>query len=198
MHENSIATYREEAAAGRLSKRCSEIMEILERIGHGTDREILGASKYGAMGCIQPRISELIERGLLEHFDNTQDETTGKTVRVVRIADRALRNSIAGARRAQQREVPVRCEATPTPPLCESAAVTATGSGAVDQLAPKPTTCNRCNGCGRMRVPGSEPAVFSFCDELFGRHCLFAERRRRISGDPNHELSECEMEALAR
>jgi len=179
MHENSLSTYREEAGAGRLSKRCSEIMEILERIGQGTDREIFAASKYLSMANIQPRISELVKGGWLEEFDNIQDPTTGKTVRVVRIADRARRQDST-----------VRPEATP---LCQSAAVTS-----AQEPAFEPATCSRCKGAGRRRVPGSDPAVFSFCDELFDRPCRYAERRRRINGDPNHDLSSSELEVLAR
>ncbi|MBZ5677131.1 MAG: hypothetical protein LAP61_23040 [Acidobacteriia bacterium] len=76
-----------------------------------------------------------------------------------------------------------------------SAETPAAGSAPVQELATEPATCTRCGSTGRRKV-SAEPAVFSFCDELFNRPCSFAERRRRISGDPNFELSPSELEVV--
>ena len=169
MHENSIATYREEATAGHLSRRCSEIMEILERIGQGTDRQILAASKYTEMNSIQPRISELVKCGQLEEFDNIQDETTGKTVRIVRIADRATNYPTAAARHAARRQE-------------QLANATAAGSASVPAPTPASATCTRCKGDG-VRHISTDPDVVLWCDEGSGRPCPEAERLRAINPD---------------
>lgn len=63
--------------------------------------------------------------------------------------------------------------------------------------APAPATCPRCKGTGVRRI-STEPTIWAFCDETSGKACMAAERRRRINGDPNHELLPSELEVLAR
>ena len=66
MHRNSLDAYREQSDEGKLSKRCSEILTLYRQLGELTDRQVLKASTYNDMNQVRPRISELIDQGLLE------------------------------------------------------------------------------------------------------------------------------------
>lgn len=177
MHPNSMATYREEATAGRLSKRYSEILEIVRRLGQGTDREILQASEYRDMNAVRPRITELIESGWLEEFDNVQDKTTGKPVRVVRIAGRAHSPATATTARRQESET--------TPSLCESAAT-------APRLAPGPAIFAGCAGTGIIRID-QNPDRYEWHDIATGESCTAAEKLRATNP---HEVEESNAAAL--
>jgi repressor of nif and glnA expression len=93
MHCHSIKAYHEEHP--KLSKRAAEILKFLKDIQHGmTDRQVKDAM-YGQnadMNRVRPRITELIEVGLLVQVNQAKDQLTGKTVRVVEV-NRAVQRS---------------------------------------------------------------------------------------------------------
>ena len=83
MHNNSIKAYREEFP--KLSKRASDIYFFLlnnMEIGF-TDRDIKNYMKFEDMNMVRPRVTELIQQGLLEEVDKITCKVTGKTVRMV-------------------------------------------------------------------------------------------------------------------
>ena len=83
MHNNSIKAYREEFP--KLSQRASDIyFFLLEHMEVGfTDRDIKYHMKFGEMNNVRPRVTELIQQGLLEEVGKTTCKVTGKTVRMV-------------------------------------------------------------------------------------------------------------------
>lgn len=92
MHSNSIAAYQQERDAGNLSKREKLILDCLRtveipchRLGGLTDREIMRFLRFTDANSVRPRISGLLERGILEECGAVKDPDTKMTVRLVRI-----------------------------------------------------------------------------------------------------------------
>lgn len=84
VHFNSMEAYH----MGRhelFSRRQRAILGALEDIGSGSDREICNHLKLPDMNAVRPRITEMIDAGLLEEVGNTADPITNRTVRVVAI-----------------------------------------------------------------------------------------------------------------
>tara|TARA_R100001163_G_scaffold14424_1_gene13172 strand:- start:4136 stop:4414 length:279 start_codon:yes stop_codon:yes gene_type:complete len=88
MHINSINAYHEELP--RLSKRASAIYNFfanthsrLERFY--TDRQVKTILGFNDMNQVRPRITELIQLGLLEEVGKTKCPITCKMVRVVNL-----------------------------------------------------------------------------------------------------------------
>ena len=83
MHNNSIKAYREEFP--KLSRRASDIYYfLLEHLELSfTDRDIKQQMKFPEMNNVRPRVTELIQQGLLEEVGKTICKVTGKTVRMV-------------------------------------------------------------------------------------------------------------------
>ncbi|HEY4360311.1 MAG TPA: helix-turn-helix domain-containing protein [Bryobacteraceae bacterium] len=80
-HENSAHAYREEKP--KLGKKAMAVLAHVRRYGGGTDREIAKAMGFQHRSAVQPRISELVEAGLLREVENIKCPVTGKTVRKV-------------------------------------------------------------------------------------------------------------------
>ena len=96
IHQNSLFAFQENAT--RLSKRERAIVEMLEgdtmqHMGR-TDRMIMNALGFTDPNAVRPRITALIERGVLEECGDCKDGITGMTIRRVRI------------KRAQQADFP--------------------------------------------------------------------------------------------
>lgn len=81
MHDNSLATYREEE--GKLSTREQAVLAWITEHGPHTDREVMCGMGFTDMNAVRPRISELIEAGKLMEVCTRRCATTGKPVRVV-------------------------------------------------------------------------------------------------------------------
>ena len=87
MHANSLEAYY----AGRVdqfTRREQEIIGVLTKRGHATDRQVRDALGFVDMNAVRPRITELIEDGLLQHVADEVDEVTKRTVRIVSICPR--------------------------------------------------------------------------------------------------------------
>lgn len=80
-HPNSRKAHAEEGR--RLSARAADILDNVRRVGPGTDRELCRRMTFADLNMVRPRITELIDAGLLVELGSVKDETTGKTVRVV-------------------------------------------------------------------------------------------------------------------
>ena len=88
IHAHSIAAYREEQDAGRISNRYGQIINVIgDR--EMTDREIMKALGFTDPNTVRPRVTELIKAGILQEYGFTLDSETGKRVRVVRITPKA-------------------------------------------------------------------------------------------------------------
>lgn len=88
IHDNSHTAYHGERAQGRLSKRQAVILRWMEAQGpHAfTDREIAARLDFPDMNCVRPRLTELIDMGLIEEAGNVRCPVTGKRVRTTRVA----------------------------------------------------------------------------------------------------------------
>jgi hypothetical protein len=85
IHQNSIAAYH----AGNVDvfpQRAQMILRALVELGTATDRQICDHLEFHEMNAIRPRLTELIQAGIVEECGDVLDETTNRTVRVVRIA----------------------------------------------------------------------------------------------------------------
>jgi predicted HTH transcriptional regulator len=81
VHHNSRKAHAEEGV--RLNARAADILDNVRRCGPGTDREICRRMCFAEMNAVRPRITELIDAGLLVELGSVKDATTGKTVRKV-------------------------------------------------------------------------------------------------------------------
>ena len=71
---------------GEFSRREKEILAIFRsKAGSFTDREIMLGLGFTDPNCVRPRITELINRGVLEECGSLIDHHTGKRVRKVRL-----------------------------------------------------------------------------------------------------------------
>jgi len=85
IHNNSLEAYWQ-GRVDEFSKREREILALLKATnGCFTDREIKVGLGYTDSNSVRPRISELIDRGVLEEWGNVYDGTTRKRVRKVRL-----------------------------------------------------------------------------------------------------------------
>ncbi len=82
MHEHSIESYR--AAIAALSVRASIVRAWVERHGPATDRQVMAGLGYADPNKVRPRITELVQQGLLIEGDKRIEG--GRRVRVVTIA----------------------------------------------------------------------------------------------------------------
>jgi hypothetical protein len=82
VHANSVKVYREDTA--KISKRASEVLRLLKVSGVAlTDREVMKSLGFTDPNSVRPRITELIDAGLIKEAGTTTDELTGKKVRRV-------------------------------------------------------------------------------------------------------------------
>lgn len=81
IHENSLSAYRQEA--DRLSKRAWLVLAWIDLHGPATDRQVMEGMGFSEPNAVRPRITELVDAGLLVEKDSVKCRRTGKTVRVV-------------------------------------------------------------------------------------------------------------------
>jgi|TARA_R100000482_G_scaffold124940_1_gene80162 hypothetical protein len=84
IHNNSIKTYYEDLT--KLNKREKVIFEFFCDNSEimFTDRQVQQKLGFAERNMVQPRVTELIGKGLLEEAGKTKCQITGKTVRLVR------------------------------------------------------------------------------------------------------------------
>lgn len=82
VHANSVQAFHEEEA--KLSRRATAVLGWIRIYGPHTDRQIAQGMGFGAdMNAVRPRVTELIQAGLLEELRDVRCPVTGKTVRIV-------------------------------------------------------------------------------------------------------------------
>lgn len=81
VHANSIEAYHSEEP--KLSARAGAILAWIHVHGAATDRQVVSGMGFLDMNTVRPRITELIDAGMLEEIGNIRCVTTGKTVRRV-------------------------------------------------------------------------------------------------------------------
>ena len=85
MHDNSREVIRDERK--RFSDRSAAILVAFrESRAPMTDREVMLKFGWNDPNKVRPRITELIDAGLLNECGKTMDESTGKSVRLVEVA----------------------------------------------------------------------------------------------------------------
>lgn len=83
LHVNSLTAYHD-GQAEFFSAR--EIMVLRAyRAGPMTDREVMIALRFTDMNAVRPRITELVDDGVLEETSTRNDPITRKPVRVCRL-----------------------------------------------------------------------------------------------------------------
>lgn len=80
-HPNSVAALASSQQA--ISERARAVLENVKTQGPGTDREIAARMGFDHRSAVQPRISELVDAGLLAEIGSKTDPETNKSVRVV-------------------------------------------------------------------------------------------------------------------
>lgn len=92
IHRNSYEAYHH----GRIeefTRREGQILGALEHLTRATDRQVAGHLGFADMNCVRPRITEMIEEGLLREAGQAKDEVTGRLVRVVEIVPAPVREA---------------------------------------------------------------------------------------------------------
>lgn len=93
IHANSAAAYHSERL--RLSDRAQRVLGYIAAKGPATDRQVMQGLGFSEPNSVRPRITELIEAGLLIEASNTKCPVTGKTVRVVDVPRRIPREQLS-------------------------------------------------------------------------------------------------------
>lgn len=82
VHVNSAQAYHEQRK--ELSERAAAVLAVYRRaVGPLTDRAVKDAMGFSDMNAVRPRITELIDAGLLQECGRVKDAVTGKVVRAV-------------------------------------------------------------------------------------------------------------------
>lgn len=85
MHAHSLQAFRGEAL--KLSARAGAVLEWVVEHGPHTDREVMKGMGFTDMNSVRPRITELVDTGLLSQVGSKECPVTGKRVRVVGVPD---------------------------------------------------------------------------------------------------------------
>jgi len=83
VRENSIDTFI--ALKDHLSGRSLEVYSYIEKNGQCTEREIKDGLGYDDMNAVRPRVTEMIESGLLIEGLKVRDGVTNRPVRTIMI-----------------------------------------------------------------------------------------------------------------
>lgn len=84
MHKNSILTYDE--LESYLSGRRGQVYNYLVANGEATDRQIKEGLGYDDMNMVRPRVTELVQFGIVVECGDTVDKRTSRPVRIVKVA----------------------------------------------------------------------------------------------------------------
>lgn len=86
MHANSLAAFYQ-GQTDLFNKREVEILKAFRNKGPMTDREVMFELCFEDPNAVRPRISDLIDDGVLVQIGDKPDPITGRTVRIVRLRD---------------------------------------------------------------------------------------------------------------
>lgn len=83
-HPHSALSLAGEVAGGRLGRRAAAILAwVRARANPETDRAIAAGLGFADMNAVRPRITEMVEAGLLAEVGEIRCPVTGKPVRTV-------------------------------------------------------------------------------------------------------------------
>jgi hypothetical protein len=86
VHVNSLAAWHAGERSGFFNDRELEVLQAFHGREPSTDREIQGRCGYAEVAKVQPRISDLVNKGVLQEVGRKPCPVTGKKVRVCEIA----------------------------------------------------------------------------------------------------------------
>lgn len=81
IHPNSLSAYHDERP--RLSARASAVLTWIRQHGPATDRQVMDGMGFREPNAVRPRVTELVELGMLVEVGSVRCAWTGKTVRRV-------------------------------------------------------------------------------------------------------------------
>lgn len=80
MHRNSLKALQEEKDG--LKTRCQKLVNAFEKVVEpATDRQIAYAMGFTELNAVRPRITELLDKGILKQVNQVRCRVTGKLVR---------------------------------------------------------------------------------------------------------------------
>jgi hypothetical protein len=88
-NSNSLAAYRSilESLPTRQAEVLAAVIHLNRRFGAVTDRQVKDYMEAGDMNAVRPRITELIDAGKIVDVGNCHCGFTGRSVRMVRVAE---------------------------------------------------------------------------------------------------------------
>jgi predicted HTH transcriptional regulator len=86
IHDNSLESYH--SGLNTFSARQQKVLVALALLHRATDRQIMEHLGFSDLNAVRPRITELVQRGILTEAASTRDPITGKTVRLVQVNHR--------------------------------------------------------------------------------------------------------------
>jgi hypothetical protein len=78
MHSNSLEAWK----VLKTTERRKKVIEVYEKYGEKTDREVCKLLGFTEMNRVRPRITELLDTGVLVEVGRVKCKTTGIRVRV--------------------------------------------------------------------------------------------------------------------
>lgn len=87
IHANSLAAWHAGERSGYFNDRELEVLNALQSANRPLrDRQIMAACNYTELAKVQPRVSDLVDKGVLHKVGRSLCPETGKRVRLVEIA----------------------------------------------------------------------------------------------------------------
>lgn len=81
VHVNSIKSFQ--SSRKDIGKRARMVLDYLRRHNPSTDRQVMHGLGFTDCNSVRPRITELLQLGILTEVDSVIDEVTKKRVRRV-------------------------------------------------------------------------------------------------------------------
>lgn len=91
IRDNSLEAWIAGNLSGNFANRKADILRWLDRNGPATERQIKDALQLEEMNYVRPRVTELVKDGVLAEAGSTKCPTTGRTVRIVMLAETPAR-----------------------------------------------------------------------------------------------------------
>jgi hypothetical protein len=86
LHLHTLQVHTDLVESGAISRRARMVLDWLRQNGPSTDRQVRDGlfGQVADMNMVRPRISDLIEQGLVYEVGATRDQVTDRPVRIVR------------------------------------------------------------------------------------------------------------------
>lgn len=94
LHPNSLEAYHQ-GRREMFSRRSAEILAVLSLLGEASDRQVCEHLGFTDMNAVRPRVTELMDAGVLEEVGCRLDPVTERRVRIVRIVPKRGREQLA-------------------------------------------------------------------------------------------------------